>query len=83
MVPPGSDPMHGMRSARPMASERISSERYCRTPFSTMFGRMMPDALEKPKDEAPKTTRRPNGREGKICSLSSGLNGSIVKDARP
>ncbi len=30
--------------------------------LSSMFGRMMPDALEKLKDEAPKATRRPNGQ---------------------
>jgi uncharacterized membrane protein YqiK len=29
--------------------------------LSSMFGRMMPDALEKLKDEAPKPARRPNG----------------------
>ncbi|MBR0753946.1 flotillin family protein [Bradyrhizobium jicamae] len=29
--------------------------------LSSMFGRMMPDALEKLKDEAPKAARRPNG----------------------
>src|SRR5438445_1842939 len=29
--------------------------------LSSMFGRMMPDALEKLKDEAPKASRRPNG----------------------
>jgi hypothetical protein len=27
-----------------------------------MFGRMMPDALEKLRDEAPKATRRTNGQ---------------------
>jgi len=30
--------------------------------LSSMFGRMMPDALEKLKDEAPKATRRTNGQ---------------------
>jgi hypothetical protein len=29
--------------------------------LSSMFGRMMPDALEKLKDEARKAGRRPNG----------------------
>jgi len=29
--------------------------------LSSMFGRMMPDALEKLKEEAPKPARRPNG----------------------
>ena len=29
--------------------------------LSSMFGRIMPDALEKLKDEAPKPARRPNG----------------------
>jgi uncharacterized membrane protein YqiK len=29
--------------------------------LSSMFGRMMPDALEKLKDEAPKPARKPNG----------------------
>jgi uncharacterized membrane protein YqiK len=29
--------------------------------LSSMFGRMMPDALERLKDEAPKPARRPNG----------------------
>ncbi len=29
--------------------------------LSSMFGRMMPDALEKLKDEAPKAGRRVNG----------------------
>ena len=29
--------------------------------LSSMFGRMMPDALEKLKDEAPSAERRPNG----------------------
>jgi len=29
--------------------------------LSTMFGRMMPDALNKLKEEAPKTVRRDNG----------------------
>ena len=30
--------------------------------LSSMFGRMMPDALERLKEEAPKADRRPNGR---------------------
>ena len=30
--------------------------------LSSMFGRMMPDALEKLKDEAPKAQRRTNGQ---------------------
>ena len=29
--------------------------------LSSMFGRMMPDALEKLKEEAPNTTRRGSG----------------------
>jgi len=29
--------------------------------LSSMFGRMMPDALEKLKDEAPRSARRSNG----------------------
>jgi hypothetical protein len=29
--------------------------------LSSMFGRMMPDALEKLKDEAPKASRKANG----------------------
>ena len=29
--------------------------------LSSMFGRMMPDALEKLKDEAPRNSRKPNG----------------------
>jgi hypothetical protein len=29
--------------------------------LSSMFGRMMPDALEKLKEEAPKPTARTNG----------------------
>jgi hypothetical protein len=30
--------------------------------LSSMFGQMMPGALEKLKDEAPKAARRPNGQ---------------------